>query len=79
LTINQEILNFSNACKTWMKDLIRRIAQQAALTANDMQEALTNLKASEKLCIAGGCVALDASHPSWPNERRALLYDPFIH
>jgi hypothetical protein len=64
MTINQEILNFSNSCPKWMRDLIRRIAQQTRLTANDMQDVLANLKESEGLCTAGSCTALDASHLS---------------
>ena len=47
-----------------MSDLIRRIAQQTSLTATDMQEVLVNLKASERLCTAGPCTALDTSHLS---------------
>ena len=64
MTINQEILNFSNSCSKWMRDLIRRIAQQTRLTANDIQDALVNLKASEGLCAGGSCIPLDASHLS---------------
>ena len=64
MSINQEILSFSNACPNWMRDLIRRIAQQTSLTANDMQEVLANLKASEGLCTAGNCTSLAASHLS---------------
>jgi len=64
MSINQEILSFSNACPNWMRDLIRRIAQRTSLTPNDMQEVLANLKATEGLCTAGNCTALAASHLS---------------
>jgi hypothetical protein len=75
MTINQEILNFSNSCPKWMRDLIRRIAQQTKLTANDMQEVLANLKASEALWAGGSCTALDASHLS---GRTSTVHDSTI-
>jgi energy-coupling factor transporter ATP-binding protein EcfA2 len=75
MTINQEILNFSNSCPKWMRDLIRRIAQQTRLTANDIQEVLVNLKASEGLCPEGNFAALDASHLS---GRTSTSHDPTI-
>lgn len=75
MSINLEILSFSNSCTEWMRDLIRRIAQQISLTANDMQEVLVNLKASEGLCTVGTCTALDASHLS---GRTSTSHDPTI-
>ena len=75
MSINQEILAFSVSCPSWMRDLIRRIAQQTSLTTTDLQEVCANLKSSEKLCTGGACTPLDASHIS---GRSAGSHSPTI-
>jgi energy-coupling factor transporter ATP-binding protein EcfA2 len=62
MPIDQELLAFAATRKSWQRDSLRRICTQSDLTAADVQEIFTNLKATEALCKAGTQQHLDAGH-----------------
>jgi hypothetical protein len=75
VSINQEILTFSTSLPLWMRDLVRRIAQQTTLAPNDLNQVLANLKATEKLCAGSSCTPLGSSHIS---GRSTSLHSPTV-
>ena len=62
MSIDSELLTFSNSRSSWQRDCIRRICTQTDLTPNDVQEVFTNLKAAAGLAQTGAVQHLDATH-----------------